>query len=340
MTRLQTLEQWTKAMLARSDVEIVPLAGDASFRRYFRVRSQQGSDSWILVDAPPPESLEPFVSLALAYREQGLHVPAVLATQGELGAMLLEDLGDAILFHLLHADTAPALYAKALEGLPAIMRVTEHRQGRIPLYDRALFERENGLFRDWLLDTHLQLSLTRGEEKLWTLVSENMIQAALTQPQVGVHRDYHSRNLLITPQQTLGVIDFQDAVIGPITYDAVSLLRDCYVQWPAEFVDRLAQQCRELLQAQGLLASSIAPDEWQRWFDWMGLQRHTKASGIFARLCYRDGKQMYLQDIPNTVGYLEAVANKYPELSSYRDWLLERVIPAIVAKQPPADKYL
>lgn len=332
MTRLQTLTRWAETVLARTDIEVQPLAGDASFRRYFRVWSHKQDASWVLVDAPPPESLEPFVSLALAYREQGVHVPAIIGTHHELGAMLLEDFGDALFHSALNPQTAPSLYARALGELPAIMQVVTHRNGKIPPYDRALLERENSLFRDWLLGTHLQLSVTPGEEKLWQSVSERLIQQALAQPQVGVHRDYHSRNLMLTEQQTIGVIDFQDAVRGPITYDAVSLLRDCYVQWPSEFVQKLSQQCRELLQARGLLAASVSADEWQVWFDWMGLQRHTKASGIFARLYHRDGKAGYLNDIPNTVGYLESVAATYPELASYRDWLVERIIPAILAK--------
>ncbi|TRW48148.1 phosphotransferase [Aliidiomarina halalkaliphila] len=329
MERTQTLHHWVAQVLGHENMEVAPLAGDASFRRYFRVHDAQAKKTWILVDAPPPESLEPFISLAQAYREAGVHVPAVIGAQYDSGMMLLEDFGDQLFHSALTAESAPLLYARALAELPAIMHVTEHRKGAIPPYDRALLERENGLFRDWLLGTHLQLTLTPAEEKLWERVSARMVHQALAQPSVGVHRDYHSRNLMLTPSQTIGVIDFQDAVTGPITYDAVSLLRDCYVRWPSDFVQRLSQQCRELLQDRGLLDTSVSAEQWQEWFDWMGLQRHTKASGIFARLYHRDGKQSYLGDIPNTVQYLVDVAAEHSDLADYHDWLVTRIQPAI-----------
>lgn len=286
----------------------------------------------MLVDAPPPESLEPFISLALAYRQAGVHVPAVIAAQYDAGLMLLEDFGDQLLHGVLTSESAPRMYARALAELPAIMRVTEHRQGQIPPYDRALLMRENSLFHDWLLGSHLQLTLSPAEQKLWEQFSARMIAQALAQPTVGVHRDYHSRNLMLTPEQTVGIIDFQDAVTGPVTYDVVSLLRDCYVRWPKEVVLKLAQQCRELLQDRGLLDKQIGADQWQEWFDWMGLQRHTKASGIFARLSIRDGKQGYLDDIPNTVQYLADVAADHAELRDYHEWITTRIQPAIAER--------
>lgn len=319
------------------NIKIATLAGDASFRRYFRVTltTKLRFATYVLVDAPPPESLEPFVSIALAYSEAGVRVPKVLASNPELGAMLQEDFGDQLFFSAAEQSAnAYALYHAAIQGLPAIMQVKEHRQGSLPPYDRALLERENSLFRDWLLSTHLQLSLTPTEERVWQSFSEALIQNALLQPQVGVHRDYHSRNLMVLGDsaEALGVIDFQDAVVGPITYDVVSLLRDCYRVLPAEQLHALRSSAYELCLHEQLLPASSSAEEWQRWFDLMGLQRHTKAAGIFARLYHRDDKAGYLADIPTTVAYLQNVASQYPEFAEYQQLLTDKVLPAIAAQ--------
>ena len=318
----------------RRNIKIATLAGDASFRRYFRVTltTKLRSVTYVLVDAPPPESLEPFVSIALAYSEAGVRVPQVLASEPKLGAMLQEDFGDQLFYSAAEQSAnALELYHSAIQGLPAIMQVKAHRQGALPPYDRALLERENSLFRDWLLSTHLQLSLSATEERVWQNFSEALIQNALLQPQVGVHRDYHSRNLMLLGdhQEALGVIDFQDAVVGPITYDVVSLLRDCYRVLPAEQLHTLCNTAYQLCQQEQLLPASISAEQWQRWFDLMGLQRHTKAAGIFARLYHRDGKAGYLADIPTTVAYLQNVAGQYAEFADYQQLLTDKILPAI-----------
>ncbi|MCH8493334.1 MAG: phosphotransferase [Idiomarina sp.] len=319
------------------NLKIATLAGDASFRRYFRVilTTKVRSVTYVLVDAPPPESLEPFVSIALAYSEAGVRVPKVLASNAKLGAMLQEDFGDQLFFAAAEQSAnALELYDAAIQSLPAIMQVKAHRQGTLPLYDRALLERENSLFRDWLLSTHLQLSLSSTEERVWQNFSEALIQNALLQPQVGVHRDYHSRNLMVlgASEEALGVIDFQDAVVGPITYDVVSLLRDCYRVLPAEQLHALRNTAYQLCLQEQLLPASISAEQWQRWFDLMGLQRHTKAAGIFARLYHRDGKAGYLADIPTTVAYLQNVAGQYAEFAEYQQLLTDKILPAIAAQ--------
>lgn len=333
------LNEHLRREITQECLDIRSLAGDASFRRYFRVRllAQNGlpEQTFVLVDAPPPESLEPFISIALAYSAARVRVPEVLASDTELGVMLLEDFGDELFYQRATTVTKPEhYYQQAIAELPAIMSVLEHRNGTLPAYDEALLRRENALFSDWLVGTHLQLELSPGEQKLWQQFSDKLVENALEQPQVGVHRDYHSRNLMLLgeSENALGVIDFQDAVRGPVTYDIVSLLRDCYVVWPDEMVQRLSMRGYETLQSAKILPASVSAEQWCYWFDWMGLQRHTKASGIFARLYHRDGKASYLNDIPATVDYLLRVAGNHRELADYSDWLQERVIPAIHAK--------
>ncbi|HET8817177.1 MAG TPA: phosphotransferase [Pseudidiomarina sp.] len=322
------LQAWCEAVTGHSQKRLQPVSGDASFRRYFR--THDGIRSIIAVDAPPPqESLQPFMAIAEAYADAGVAVPEVIAANEEHGFMLLTDLGSTLLLSELTEANAAGFYRQALATLPAIMQVTETGDGPLPCYDEALLRRELGLFHDWLCETHLELQLSAAETECWQAFCTNMVQNALAQPQVGVHRDFHARNIMVLPEQRLAYIDFQDAVQGPITYDAVSLLRDCYVRWPSELVDALSQELRELLQAKQLLNRSVTAQQWQRWFDWMGLQRHTKAAGIFARLYHRDGKHGYLQDIPRTVSYLHDVAARYPELTDYRLWLQQRVMPAL-----------
>ncbi|MCH8502412.1 MAG: phosphotransferase [Aliidiomarina sp.] len=344
--RLQFLQPWLQQQLQRllpqSTFDVESLAGDASFRRYFRVvvSSAGARQTMVLVDAPPPESLQPFIALAHAYQQRGVRTPEVLAFDESLGVMLLEDFGDTLFASGLNKTVASSRYRAAIDLLPQIMQVTEHTEGSVPDYDVALLTRENSLFHDWLLKTHLGMELSPAESKLWQRVNQLLIDNARVQPQVGVHRDYHSRNLMLLDGAAeageLGVIDFQDAVQGAITYDLVSLLRDCYVVWPDDFVQEQLHYAYQRFTAAGLL-TDVDFSQWQRWFDWMGLQRHTKASGIFARLYHRDGKAGYLHDIPRTVEYLVTVSRQYPELHDYCQWLQERVQPALAEKAQQRD---
>lgn len=325
------LKAWCEAVTGHAQGPLQPVSGDASFRRYFR--GSDGLQSVIAVDAPPErEPLGPFIAVAEAYQQAGIRVPELLAVDEHKGFMLLTDLGATLLLTKLNDRSARAYYEQAIRELVAIMQVTETAMGPLPAYDEALLQRELTLFHDWLLEQHLHLELSPDEQQLWQTTCRLLIDNALAQPVVGVHRDYHSRNLMVQDNDGLAVIDFQDAVRGPLTYDLVSLLRDCYVAWPAELIDELVTFSYELLREHNLLAAQVELNQFRRWFDWMGIQRHTKAAGIFARLCHRDGKDGYLNDIPRTLNYLVEVSERSPELADYHQWLVDRVLPAWQAR--------
>lgn len=322
------LQAWCEAVTGYRQQRLQSVSGDASFRRYFR--TSDGHRSLIAVDAPPPqESLQPFMAIAEAYSEAGVRVPNVIAADEKHGFMLLTDLGSTLLLSELTERSMATWYAQALADLPALMRVTATNQGALPPYNEALLRRELHLFHEWLVSNYLQLNFSADEQAMWKRVCDVLVRNALEQPQVGVHRDFHARNIMVTGDNQLAYIDFQDAVLGPVTYDLVSLLRDCYVRWPDQQVEQLALQFLQQLQQQHLVAAEVTSEQWLRWFDLMGMQRHTKAAGIFARLYLRDGKAGYLQDIPRTLGYLYDVAGRYPEFEDYRQWLASRVQPAL-----------
>lgn len=322
------LQAWCEAATGYRQQRLQGVSGDASFRRYFR--TSDGHRSLIAVDAPPPqESLQPFMAIAEAYAAAGVQVPRIIASDETHGFMLLSDLGSTLLLSELTDQTMAKWYQQALADLPAIMGVTSTHEGKLPPYDDALLRRELHLFHEWLVTKYLKLTFSAGEQAMWSQVCDTLVANALEQPQVGVHRDFHARNIMVLPTSQLAYIDFQDAVHGPITYDAVSLLRDCYVRWPDSEVDNLAQQFLRQLQELGHVDANVTTQQWQRWFDLMGMQRHTKAAGIFARLYLRDGKTGYLQDIPRTLGYLYDIAARYPEFETYRSWLATRIQPAL-----------
>ena len=325
-TRLQALSQWLHQVITpNTGLQIRPLSGDASFRRYFR--AQRGEQTWVVMDAPTDkEDCQPFCALAKAWRACGVRVPEILAQDLAQGFLLLSDFGDDLLLSLLNQDNADTLYRQAIDHLLVIQACPAPADHELPPYDRALLAREMELFRDWLVGQKLGLTLSDNEHQLLDQAFEILIQNALAQPQVTVHRDYHSRNLLLADTE-IAVLDFQDAVTGPYTYDLVSLLRDCYIRWPVEQVRSWALYYHSLASARGI--SQAPQEQFLRWFDLMGVQRHLKASGIFARLSIRDGKHGYLNDIPRTVGYIEQVLAGYPEFAALHLWLQERVLPAI-----------
>jgi hypothetical protein len=289
-----------------------PASADASFRRYFRVRAN--GKTLIAMDAPPAnEDCRPFVTIARTFAALGLHVPKVIADDLERGFLLLEDLGSELYLDVLSPGNAQRLYGDALGAL-AIIQACGPREG-LPDYDHALLMRELGLFREWLLERQLGMSLSAADEEMLGATCEFLARSALEQPRVCVHRDYHSRNLLVTDSPSPGILDFQDAVVGPVTYDLVSLLRDCYIAWPRNQVEDWARGYYELAVQSGVLRVEHE-SPFLRWFDLMGVQRHLKASGIFARLNQRDGKPAYLRDIPRTLNYIVQVADGYPELAS------------------------
>lgn len=322
--REQALQDWLAVVVGSSGFSVEPASDDASFRRYFRVTLSAG-ERRIVMDAPPErEDCAPFLDLAGRFSALGLHVPAIYAADPVQGFILLEDLGSTHYLDVLNADSADRLYGDALAAL-VILQSIGPREG-LPYYDEALLRQEMGLFPEWLLQRHLGLALDETESRMLSQAVDRLVESALQQPRVCVHRDYHSRNLLVTGSPSPGIIDFQDAVLGPVTYDLVSLLKDCYVDWPLERVHDWALGYFQLALQSGVL-QPLHEECFLRWFDLMGVQRHLKASGIFARLNHRDGKPGYLDDIPRTLGYIVEVAGRYPELKQLGDLIERRVLP-------------
>jgi hypothetical protein len=341
--RLQSLQNWLATVLPGYQLQIAPLAGDASFRRYFRVRgTPNGSDKkrqpmqWVVMDAPvEKENCAPFIAIANAWHAQGINVPEIHALDTTQGFILLSDFGDGLYLPALNDKTADALYNRALQTLIHIQQTRAVANYSLPPYDEALLAREMALFKDWLIEKKLGLTLSTQESELLADTFAKLIANATEQPQVPVHRDYHSRNLMICEANTPGVLDFQDAVIGPITYDLVSLLKDCYIVWPEKQVTNWAEDYLTLAQSVGL--TSADKTQFLRWFELMGMQRHLKASGIFARLSMRDGKHGYLADIPRTVDYIVSASSKFSEFADFTLWLKERVVPKLTTLGTPSE---
>lgn len=344
--RIEQLKQWLQQQPGLESFSFDPASSDASFRRYFRICTER--DSFIAMDAPPEqEDCRPFVAIATALAEIGLNVPEILAQNLEQGFLLLSDLGTTLYLDILNEENAERLYSEALNALITLQK--RGPQKDLPHYDRNLLISEMELFREWLVGKQLQLELTAEEDRMLSNLFERLADSALEQPQTYVHRDFHSRNLMVTPPPNPGIIDFQDAVVGPITYDLVSLFRDCYIKWPAEQVKAWALTYYQQAAQAGLLDELFDhPADWRlnalmkpankidktqsrflRWFDMMGVQRHLKASGIFARLNQRDGKPGYMKDIPLTLSYIVEVTPGYEELQGLQRLIVTRVLPAI-----------
>jgi aminoglycoside/choline kinase family phosphotransferase len=290
---------------------VEPASADASFRRYFRVHS--GGESFIAMDAPPEhENCEPFVRIAALIREAGLNAPDVIAASLPRGFLLLTDLGTQTFLQALNQDRslAPALFADAIAALVTWQGTS--RPGVLPPYDEALLRREMGLFPEWYLGRHLGLTLSAPQQEQLESVFNSLLGNVLSQSPVYVHRDYMPRNLMISDPSP-GILDFQDAVYGPITYDVASLMRDAFISWDAQEVLDWSVRYWERAKKAGL---PVSPDfgEFYRDMEWMGMQRHIKVLGIFARLRHRDGKQGYLEDTPRFLGYVRPVAERYREL--------------------------
>lgn len=332
-SRLEDLTRWVFDDLGFAGSEIAPASADASFRRYFRVT--RGEDTYIVMDAPPEkENLQPFLSVDRLLLGIGLNVPVVLAKHTTRGFLLLSDLGrQQYLDELGVEGAADRLYGDALTALCSMQTADSAMMTRdLPRYDHALLLREMQLTPEWFLGRHLGLTISAAERCMLDRLFEALAQCALMQPAVFVHRDYHSRNLLVTKAGNPGILDFQDAVWGPVTYDLVSLLKDCYIAWPASRVRRWALQYREQLLSKGFsLAAGEA--EFMRWFDLVGLQRHIKVLGIFARLYYRDGKAQYLKDLPRVLQYTREAAENYPEAAPFADFIAKRIDPEFLRAQ-------
>ncbi|MDO6441394.1 aminoglycoside phosphotransferase family protein [Marinobacter sp. 2_MG-2023] len=332
--RLQMLTSWVRQFPGFEDTDVLPVSGDASFRRYFRIfktGADGGNTSFIAMDSPPEqEDCAPFISIGRHWHQAGIAVPQIFEADPARGLLLLEDFGDQLMLGQLNPDTANALYQSALEELVLIQQLPAPPDYSLPAYDTALLNREMALFRDWLLEGYLELKLDNIEKSMLDTTFALLRESALAQPKVTVHRDYHSRNLLVRQKSSRpGVIDFQDAVTGPVTYDAVSLLKDCYIQWPEERISAWLETFRVQALAAGLHHADS--DTFRQWFELMGMQRHLKAAGIFARLAMRDGKSGYLADIPRTVGYLLTASKRLPALMHFHDWLKALAVPRIEA---------
>ena len=313
--RLSALHIWLASLgsaLALQPETLRPASADASFRRYFRIDTTDGP-SLIVMDAPPPqENVRPFVQVAALFAETGVSVPQVLAQDPDQGFLLLSDLGNVTYLHQLGADTAHALY---MDAIGALVQIQVHsRPDVLPEYDRALLLRELMLFPEWYVGRHLGAALSAAQEATLHKVFDLILANNLAQAQVYVHRDYHSRNLMVIDAGNPGVLDFQDAVYGPITYDLVSLLRDAYIEWDEEMVLDWAIRYWEQARRAGL---PVAPDidTFYRDFEFMGLQRHLKVLGVFARLYHRDGKDAYLKDLPLVMQYVRKTAGRYKALA-------------------------
>ncbi len=308
--RAQAARSWALARLGLTAADFAPASADASFRRYFRVSAD--GRSWVVMDAPPQrENLEPFVAVAELLHAAGLHAPRVLAEDRERGYLLLTDLGRQTFLHVLDAGNADALMHDAIAAL--VRWQAASRPGVLPPYDAALLQRELDLFPDWYVARHLQRTLTPAQREALAAVNRALVDAALAQPRVYVHRDYMPRNLMVS-RPSPGILDFQDAVEGPISYDVISLFRDAFLSWPGERIDAWMRHYWAQAAAAGLpVGSDYAA--FRRAADWMGLQRHLKVIGIFARIHYRDGKPQYLADVPRFIRYVREVAANYPELA-------------------------
>lgn len=324
-TRLEALSNWLRTVLNQTVTAIRPASCDASFRRYFR--AWINGHSFIVMDAPPShEDVRPFIKIALLLRQAGIQAPAIHAQNLEDGYLLLDDFGSTCYLDKLDTESsADLLYADAMNSLARLQSHVDVASCGLPPYDERLLRAEMDLFRDWFLGRLLGFEPNRTETALLERTWTRLVDAAQEQPRVCVHRDYHSRNLMVTERNNPGVLDFQDAVIGPITYDLVSLLRDCYVAWPQSRVDAWVRNYHLRLVDSDLAHPGEAA-RFARWFDLMGLQRHLKAIGIFSRLNLRDGKPGYLADIPRTFSYLTAVAARHPELSDFLLFIQDKVM--------------
>ncbi|NVJ62175.1 MAG: phosphotransferase [Gammaproteobacteria bacterium] len=331
--RIEQLSKWTAQQLGLASAPLSVVSGDASFRRYFRANDSKQNRSLIAVDSPPDkEPIASFVQVTDLLSSAGVLVPEIIAASHEQGFMLLQDFGDQLLLPVLtDFETADILYKQAIDTLIQLQSSINSHSVGLPPYDSELLHREMELFREWFIGQHLGLELSEKEHLMLDKWFDEVARNVLSHPQVAVHRDYHSRNLMmVAGENRPGVIDYQDAVVGSYVYDLVSLLKDCYIRWPREqqlqWVDYFHAQSSQHSLSYPALAAVVQD------FDWMGIQRHIKVAGIFCRLNYRDGKSSYLNDIPLTLGYLVEALKDYDEFSPVVKWFEQRLAPVLKEK--------
>ncbi len=342
--RFEKMSDWLRNDLKLKISHITPASADASFRRYFRVRivppdsppERVDNATFIVMDAPPDkEDCAPFIRIANALHTMGLNVPRIEQQNLTDGFLLLSDLGEDSYLSFLDHNTASQLYRDAIDALVTMQQAGQSHAITLASYDNALLMCEMTLFSDWLLARHLDLQLSDSERSILAVAFDLLADNALSQPQVWVHRDYHCRNLMVCHNNSgpnPGILDFQDAVLGPMTYDLVSLLRDCYIEWPQAQQQQWRDYYCQRAEEHGLLVASQR-DQFTRWFDLMGVQRHLKAAGIFARLYQRDGKTDYMNDVPRTLSYICRLSETYSELGGLIDLIEKRVLP-LLSKDP------
>lgn len=324
--RYTLLHHWAQRIANNSNITLHLISGDASFRKYYRAENR------IWVDAPPEtEKNAEFLANAAALQRCGVLAPEVYAADLAQGFLCVSDLGDQSLFALLSTDNVLEWYQRALALLPKLYEVDLP----LPDFDSVFMDRENAIFPEWFLSHHLGLPLDASTQALLSDTFTMLTANNLAQPQVVMHRDFHSRNLMVVDQTELAVIDFQDMVRGPVTYDMVSLIKDCYCDWSAEVRQKALQQAFHQSVQCGVIDGSVSLEQFTRWFDLTGMQRHLKAIGIFARLHHRDGKSGYLKDIPRTLVYVDAVSARYPELAAFSGWLRAVVLPRLSSQKEP-----
>lgn len=300
------IPKWLRENCQLSEFFLEPMPGDASLRRYFRVKHASGS--YVVMDAHQElEKCLPYIAIADALRAEGLQTPNIIARDLSQGFLLISDFGDNLLLKELNHDNTEMLYTHALDELAIIQRCPAVPGWTLPFFTIQLMREELNSFKEWFLQTHLGLSLSPATENALTICFDFLAESVANQPTVFMHRDYHSANLMVLPQNKIGILDFQDAFVGPVTYDLVSLLRDCYNALPDNLVTQLALRYRDQIQL------SVSDVEFLRWFDLTGLQRHLKALLTFSRKYHRDNNSNYLQHIPRTANYIVTIGARYPE---------------------------
>ena len=326
--RLNELHHWLQHDQGWKNYQLEIASADASFRRYFRL-VQEGK-SVIVMDAPPDkEDVRPFIDVTERLRNAQVQAPAILGQSTTRGFLILDDLGSTPYLDQLNPKNADHLYGDAIH---ALIRLQQADTQNLAEYDQCLLKQEMQLMPDWFLKKHLKLTLSDPQQALIEQTLQAISDAIEEQPKRFVHRDYHSRNLMITNDHNPGIIDYQDAVVGAITYDLVSLLRDCYIAWPQTQVEKWALNYRDQAVKAGLFPA-VDDATFLRWFDLMGLQRHLKVLGIFARLYHRDGKSGYLNDLPLTLDYTLKIGKKHPETQALIQLFEELKIPEQIGLQ-------
>lgn len=324
-SRETLLSNWLSSLFPKKTLSLQPLAGDASFRRYFRCYHPEGT--YIIMDAPPEKEIDcaPFMLISAALKTHKVNTPSIIHSDLSQGFLLLDDFGDTTYYQALKTENPHQLYQQAIQTLIHLQSCQEVPNYDIPFFDAEFMLTEFERFDNWFIRQLLELSLNRSEQQILNEAYERLIQSALSQSQCLIHRDYHSRNLMFINSNSVGVLDFQDAMIGPVTYDLVSLLKDCYITWPEHLVNVWIDSYFNQAKLVGFIDNQMTETQFAHAFDLMGMQRHLKAIGIFSRLHLRDNKSSYLNDIPRIMRYLLDATSRYEEFEALQ-WLISTVI--------------